>query len=97
MVRWVAVKSALDIELDVKGESGILHTMTSRAAFLSNPTHQIVFHYTPKHCSWLNQVEIWLGILTRKLLRRGSFTSLNELRTKVLAFIDYYNGSMATI
>jgi transposase len=95
MVRWVAVKSELDIELGVKGESGILHTMTSRAAFLSNPTHHIVFHYTPKHCSWLNQVEIWLGILTRKLLRRGSFASLDELRTKVLAFIDYYNCSMA--
>lgn len=95
LVRWVATESDLDIELGEKGESGILHTMLSRALFLSDPDHRIVFHYTPKHCSWLNQIEIWLGILTRKLLRRGSFASLDELRAKVLAFIDYYNATMA--
>ena len=95
LVRWVAAESDLDVELGEKGESGILHTMPSRAAFLSDPTHRIVFHYTPKHCSWLNQIEIWLGILTRKLLKRGSFCSLDELKAKVLAFIDYYNRTMA--
>lgn len=95
LVRWVAAESDLDVALGEKGVSGILHTMPSRAAFLSDPTHRIVFHYTPKHCSWLNQIEIWLGILTRKLLRRGSFASLEELRAKVLAFIDYYNVTMA--
>ena len=95
LVRWVAAESDLDIALGEKGETGILHNMPSRAAFLSDPSHRIVFHYTPKHCSWLNQIEIWLGILTRKLLRRGSFASLDELKAKVLAFIDYYNATMA--
>ena len=75
LVYWVADESDLDIDLGEKEKSGILHNQPSRAAFLSDPTHRIVFHYTPKHCSWLNQIEIWLGILTRKLLRRGSFTS----------------------
>ena len=95
LVRFVTAESDLDLDLGEKGKSGVLHNRQTRAAFLSDPSHRIVFHYTPKHCSWLNQIELWLSILTRKLLRRGSFISLEDLIAQVLAFIDYYNQTMA--
>ena len=95
LVRLVAAEAGLDIELGKKGKSGVLRNRKSRAAFLSEPSHRIVFHYTPKHSSWMNQVEIWLSILVRKLLKRGSFSSVEQLEHKVMSFIDYYNRTMA--
>jgi transposase len=96
LVRWVAGREGIAAEtLGVKGKSGILQSMESRAAFLHDPTHQVVFYFTPKHASWMNQVEIWLSILVRKLLKRGNFRSLDDLRDQILAFIAYYNRTMA--
>ena len=91
LVRWVAQISGIEQELGKKGEYGILALMPRRAKFLRDPTHKVVFHYTPNHSSWLNQIEIWLSILVRKVLKRGSFRSMEDLEAKVLAFIDYYN------
>lgn len=95
LVEWIAQRDGIEEDLGVKGERGILASMASRATFLADPTHSVVFHYTPKHSSWMNQIEIWLSILVRKLLKRGSFTSVEDLQTRVLAFIDYYNRTMA--
>lgn len=95
LVRLVATLCELSDDLGVKGQTGILHTMATRATFLQDPTHRIRFVYLPKHTSWLNQVEIWFGILARRVLKRGNFPSTEALRHRLLAFITYFNQTLA--
>ena len=91
LVRLVAAHCGLPDELGVKGHSGVLQSMPSRAAFLSDPAHRIQFLYTPKHTSWLNQIALWFSILARRVLKRGHFASTDALRERLLAFIAYFN------
>lgn len=95
LVRLVAEREGLSLDLGKKGSSGILESMASRTPFLTDSSHQIVFHFTPKHSSWLNQIEIWFSILVRKLLRRASFHSKLDLKSQIFDFIDYFNQTMA--
>jgi len=91
LVRLVAKACDIDIDLGEKGKYGILKNMESRTEFLNDPDHKIRFVYTPKHSSWMNQIEIWFGIIRRKLLKRKSYSSTDELKESIRRFIEQYN------
>ncbi len=95
LVEWVAEQCQYQGDLGKKGVSGILKNMESRALFLQDSSHRIRFVYTPKHASWLNQIECWFSILVRRLIKRNSFSSTLDLQEKILNFIDYFNETMA--
>jgi hypothetical protein len=95
LVQVVAAECGVDEALGTKGKQGILKSMDTRRAFLTDLTHRVRFVYVPKHSSWLNQIEIWFSILMRRLLKRASFTSTEDLQMRILAFIDYFNRTLA--
>jgi transposase len=95
LVEKVAQLCGITEDLGKKGQSKVLQSVKTRQEFLSDLSHRIRFVYTPKHSSWLNQIEIVFGIVMRKVIRRGNFTSVQDLRTKILAFIEYFNHVFA--
>lgn len=97
LVRYIAKACNDTQDLGQKGKTGILKNMESRMAYLEDASHRIHFVYTPKHCSWLNSIEVWFSILTTHVLKRGNFTSLQDLKQKILKYIDYYNEQLAKV
>jgi transposase len=96
LVRYVARLEGIDEKtLGRKGKSGILKSVATRQAFLSDRGHRVRFVYLPKHTSWLNQIEIVFGIVGRRVVRRGNFPSLAALKQRLLEFIDYFNRTFA--
>ncbi len=91
LVRLIADKMNIDCDLGKKGCTGVLKSMKSRMDFLEDRSHQIRFQYTPKHCSWLNQIENWFGRLQKHVIRNGQFGSVLELETKIMNYLEYYN------
>lgn len=91
LVKWVAGQIGFEEDLGVKRKYGILKSMQSRMDFLENKEHRIRFLYTPKHCSWMNQIENWFGKLQRQVIKRGEFDSVKILENKIDNYISYYN------
>ena len=97
LVEYVAAAIGDTQDLGVKGKSGILQSMPSRMAYLEDGSHRIRLCYTPKHCSWLDPIEVWFSILSTHRLRRGNFTSVADLKKKIMAYITYYNEKLAKV
>ena len=95
LVEYVAQVSGYEGSLGKKGKTGILKSLKSRTEFLSQRDHKITFSYTPKHASWMNQIETWFGIISRKVIKRGNFDSVESLKNRMLTFIEYFNETMA--
>lgn len=97
LVCYVAQAIGDTQNLGEKGKHGILKDMPSRMAYLEAASNRIRFMYVPKHCSWLDPIEVWFSILTTHRLKRGTFTSVEDLKTKLLAYIAYYNEKLAKV
>lgn len=91
LVRFVAQQCGFQGDLGRKEKRGILKSQKSRTEFLHQKDHRIRFVYTPKHCSWMNQIEIWFSIINRRLLKRKSYASIEELESSILRFVKQYN------
>ncbi|MBL4561376.1 MAG: transposase [Labilibaculum sp.] len=95
LVRWVAEKIKHTYDLGSKGKTGILKSQKTRMQFLEMESHKIRFLYTPKHCSWMNQVENWFAKLQRMVINKGEFPSVKDLEEKISSFIEYYSNHLA--
>lgn len=82
------VPSELDVHLMVDNYSTHKHEKI-RSWFARRPRYHV--HFTPTYSSWLNQVEVWFGIITRKAIRRGSFRNTKELAGKIDLFVKNHN------
>ena len=95
LVRYVAQKIGYAGPLGIEKKIGILKNSETRTAFLSDTSHPIRFYYVPIHCSWMNQIEIWFGVLNRQLIRHNSFKSVEEMEMLIRDYVTQYNNLFA--
>lgn len=95
LVKYFSEQMNLTEDLGIKGKKGILKNMKSRMTFLEDKTHRIRLQFTPKHCSWMNQIENWFAFLQKRVIKYGQFKSPQDIEQKIKAFIQYFNLNLA--
>ncbi len=94
-LRWLIPQLPADKTLHLIADNLSTHKTAAVCELLAEYGGRVVLHFTPTHASWLNQIELWFGLLGQRVLRRGSFTGKHDLAAKVYAFIDHYNQTEA--
>lgn len=82
------VPEQLEVHLIIDNYATHKHAAVKRWLALHQRWHT---HYTPTYASWLNQVEIWFNLITQRAIRRGTFSSVKELITKIDDYVKQYN------
>ena len=97
LVQFIAQEIHFEGDLGKEGHhgSGILKSMNTRMSFLENKNHRIRFQFTPKHCSWLNQIEIWFSGFSKRYIKRADHSSIEQLKEGILHYIEYFNCNYA--
>lgn len=72
-------------------DNASVHTCEDTSKWLAEQDGRVVFHFTPTGASWMNQIEIWNGIITRQLIRRGTFRSVRALNSAIKRFTTAWN------
>lgn len=91
----MVAKEHPDKQIHIVWDNLNIHNGERWEKFNKKHGNRFQFHYTPLHASWVNQIEIWFGILARMCLRHGNFKSIKDLKMQVLAFIKYWNEKRA--
>ena len=79
----------------MKGNAGLFASLPTRVAFVQEPLHRSRLVCTPQHTAGLKQGELWFSLLVKRRLKRARFVSVDELRERLIAFIDYFHKTMA--
>lgn len=92
MPAWVSARVLALTRTTPPAETGLSHWSSGQLAAWLQRHSNVTFHFTPVGSSWLNQIEIWFGIITRQAIRRGTFTSVTALIARIRDYVEHWNA-----
>jgi transposase len=92
LMRRIVAQHAGRKKIHIVLDNASAHTGDEARKWLAEQGGRVVFHFTPTSASWMNQIEIWNGIITRQLIRRGTFSSVKMLNHEIMQFATAWNA-----